>query len=42
MTRIGAILRYKSSPGVQPGCGLRLVWHRFRHFCGARASGKPL
>jgi len=87
MTRIGAILRYKSSPGARteawsrgplgdatakvctrtrfsrcaciplpgrtpasgapappyagvPGCGLRLVWHRFCHFCGARTRGK--
>jgi len=38
--RIGAILRYKSSPGVQPGCGLRLVLHRFRHFCDAGIFGK--
>jgi len=26
------MLRCKSSPGVQPGCGLRLACERFRHF----------
>jgi len=31
------MLRSESSPGVQPGCGSRLAWHRFRGFsnrCG--------
>jgi len=31
-TRIDAMLRYESSPGVQPGCGSRLAWRRFREF----------
>jgi MSHA biogenesis protein MshO len=32
MTRIFRMLCCKSSPGVQPGCGLRLACERFRHF----------
>jgi len=24
------MLRYESSPGVQPGCGSRLAWRRTR------------
>jgi hypothetical protein len=31
-TRIGAMLCCESSPGVQPGCGLRLALRRFREF----------
>jgi len=26
------MLCYESSPGVQPGCGSRLAWRRFRRF----------
>src|SRR5687767_6447909 len=36
MPTIDAILCLKSSPGVQPGCGLLRVWRQFRHFCNAR------
>ena len=32
LARIGAMLRYESSPCVQHGCGSRLAWHRFRRF----------
>ena len=40
MPRIGAIHCREYSPGVQPGCGSRRVWCRFRHFCYSRAGGR--
>jgi len=35
------MLRYESSPGVQPGCGSRLAWRRFRRFSN-RSRAPPM